>query len=101
MDDLRIVFSKETGTWEKCEKPYETLNIATKEDFEWLQAAAEFYSNRNRYAEVTRCKNCEYCFTHITKRNNQKIWVCMRGNVNAIVRPDDFCSRAKKNTKNK
>lgn len=42
--------------------------------------------------EVVRCKDCKRCFKHTTKRNRQKMWICMRNDVDLFVRPDDFCS---------
>ena len=42
--------------------------------------------------EVVRCRDCKSCFKHTTKRNRQKMWICMRNEVNVCVRPDDFCS---------
>ena len=42
--------------------------------------------------EVVRCRDCKRCFKHTTKRNRQKMWICMRNEVDVCVRPDDFCS---------
>lgn len=42
--------------------------------------------------EVVRCRNCKRCFKHTTKRNRQKMWICMRNDLDVCVRPDDFCS---------
>ena len=42
--------------------------------------------------EVVRCLDCKRCFKHTTKRNRQKMWICMRNEVDVCVRPDDFCS---------
>ena len=41
---------------------------------------------------VVRCKDCKRCFKHTTKRNRQKMWICIRNEVDVCVRPDDFCS---------
>ena len=42
--------------------------------------------------EVVRCRDCKRCFKNTTKRNRQKMWICMRNEVDVCVRPDDFCS---------
>ena len=42
--------------------------------------------------EVVRCRDCKRCFKHTTKRNRQKMWICMRNEVDVCVRPDGFCS---------
>ena len=42
--------------------------------------------------EVVRCRDCKRCFKHTTKRNRQKMWICMRNELDVCVRPDDFCS---------
>ena len=42
--------------------------------------------------EVVRCRDCKRCFKHTTKRNRQKMWICMRNDLDVCVRPDDFCS---------
>ncbi len=42
--------------------------------------------------EVVRCRDCKRCFMHTTKRNRQKMWICMRNEVDVCVRSDDFCS---------
>ena len=47
--------------------------------------------------EVVRCRDCKRCFMHTTKRNRQKMWICMRNEVDVCVRPDDFCSYGERN----
>ena len=42
--------------------------------------------------EVVRCRDCKRCYKHTTKRNRQKMWICMRNDLDVCVRPDDFCS---------
>ena len=42
--------------------------------------------------EVVRCKDCKRCYKHTTKCNRQKMWICMRNDLDVCVRPDDFCS---------
>lgn len=42
--------------------------------------------------EVVRCGECRHCFTFLTKRNKQRMWLCMRNEYEASVRPEDFCS---------
>lgn len=47
--------------------------------------------------EVVRCRDCKRCFKHTTKRNRQKMWICMRNEVDVCVRPDGFCSYGERN----
>lgn len=50
--------------------------------------------------EVVRCRDCKRCFKHTTKRNMQKMWICMRNEVDVCVRPDDFCSYGERKDSN-
>ena len=42
MEDMIIAFN-DGGTLRECKEPYATVYYATKEDFEFIQKAVEFY----------------------------------------------------------
>lgn len=48
--------------------------------------------------EVVRCRDCKRCYKHTTKRNRQKMWICMRNDFEVCVRPYDFCSYGERRT---
>jgi hypothetical protein len=52
MDELKFVMNKD-GVFELYKEPYMTIEVATEEDFRWLEDAAREKSERE--------KGCEYC----------------------------------------
>lgn len=54
MEDLRLVYNKETGMWEEHKEAYATIEVDTEEDYEYLLQAVEFYKKRDNLAEVDK-----------------------------------------------
>lgn len=46
--DCDIVYNEETGEWEKKEEPFAVIECRTKEDFEYIQKALNFYNKKHK-----------------------------------------------------
>lgn len=45
MDEITLAFNEETEMWEEKKEPYCTIEIPTKEDFDFFNSAVNFYRN--------------------------------------------------------
>lgn len=43
MSELNLYYNEETGDWRIQEEPYATIEIATEEDYNYIQKALKFY----------------------------------------------------------
>lgn len=67
--------------------------------FKWLSEEFEIVDAPTVDAvEVVLCRDCARCFKLTTKRNKQKMLICMKNEMNVCVRPDDFCSYGERRT---
>lgn len=76
MSSIDLIYNEETGVWEAKKEPYTMIEVASKEDFEYLQKAIAFYDN------LVRCRDCKYY--NADTRDCGLHSVCMGA--------DDFCS---------
>lgn len=51
MDEIILTFDEETETWKEKEEPYCTVEFPTKEDFDFFNAAVNFYREHLAKAE--------------------------------------------------
>ena len=72
------------------EVDYENISCSQSQ-LHWLHRIIEMQPTVDA-VPVVRCRDCKRCFKYTTKRNRQKMWICMRNEVDICVRPDDFCS---------
>lgn len=54
--DIELVFDKKTGKWKKHE-PYRTVDVETKEDWDHLEAAVNFYCNHKDIVDAVNAGN--------------------------------------------
>lgn len=40
---MDLVYDEKTGTWDAKKEPYITIEVETKEDYEFIQNAIKFY----------------------------------------------------------
>lgn len=44
-EELRMAYNDNTGKWEVAKEPYAVIEVATKEDYDEIQKAIDFWDN--------------------------------------------------------
>ena len=53
MDEIILTFDEDTETWKEKEEPYCTVEFPTKEDFDFFNAAVNFYREHHATPPLT------------------------------------------------